>query len=61
MSKKTPKKSAKPIPDPQSSVDQKQDHNRKSSNTNQEMERMETFPKTNTFPKKWDLSGLIKK
>ena len=66
MSKQTPKNSAKPISEPRTSLGtqeppgQKPDHKQMESENNQTPERIETFPKPNTFPKKWDLSDFFK-
>ncbi|MCJ7715452.1 MAG: hypothetical protein MUO54_02880 [Anaerolineales bacterium] len=60
MSNKKPVKPAKQTPDPQSSGDQYPDQSKMNPEINPTLERMETFPKPNTFPKKWDLSGLYK-
>jgi len=67
MSKKKPDNHAKPISGSQESSDnqippdQKSDHQGMTSGNHHTPERMETFPKTNTFPKNWDLSSFSKK
>ncbi|NQS91458.1 MAG: hypothetical protein HQ574_03530 [Chloroflexi bacterium] len=60
MSDQKPKKSGKQSPASQSSTDRSPDQSKMNPEINPTMERMETFPKTNTFPKKWDLSDLYK-
>ncbi|MEE8357649.1 MAG: hypothetical protein V3R33_10100 [Anaerolineales bacterium] len=67
MSNQTPNQSSKSFSDPQeSSKDQgpmnpKQEPQRKNNDKYHVPDRMETFPKTRTFPKKWDLSSFSKK
>ncbi len=67
MTNKTPNHSAKPGPESQKSKStqspsgQKPDHEGKRSGSDQTPERMETFPKPNTIPNKWDLSSFSKK
>lgn len=66
MSKQTPNHSAKPASYPMVSPGSREGSNQKSDQERQEtekyrtQERMETFPKTNTFPKNWDLSSIFK-
>jgi len=66
MSKQTPNHSAKPESYPMISPGNRESSNLKSNQESQEsekyrtQERMETFPKPNTFPKNWDLSSIIK-
>ncbi|MCJ7734961.1 MAG: hypothetical protein MUP11_10475 [Anaerolineales bacterium] len=60
MSNNKPVKRAKQTPDSQSSADKHLDQPKMNPEINPTMERMETFPKPNTFPKNWDLSGLYK-
>ncbi len=67
MSNQTNNKSSKPSYESrgssrkQSSTDQEPDCNEMNSGKYHVPERMETFPKTNTFPKNWDLSSFFKK
>lgn len=58
MTNQTSDRSSKSFPDPQASK-QKQDRKVKRGNY-YVPERMETFPKTRTFPKKWDFSSFSK-
>lgn len=67
MSNQSPNHSAKPKPESQKSIksqnpsDQKSDHEEMRSGKYHTPERMETFPKPNTIPNKWDLSSFSKK
>lgn len=67
MSNQTNNKSSKPSSDPrgssskQSTTDQEPDRKGMNSGKYHVPERMETFPKTNTYPKNWDLSSFSKK
>jgi hypothetical protein len=67
MPNQTPNHSKKPKSESQKSNSnqapsgQKPDHEGMKSKNNQTPERMETFPKPNTIPNKWDLSSFSKK
>lgn len=67
MSNQKPNQSSKSISDPQESsksqdpMNPKQEHQRMNNDKYHVPDRMETFPKTNTFPKNWDLSSFSKK
>ena len=66
MTNQTSDRSSKSFPDPQASKQkrspmvQKQDVEVKKQGSYHVPERMETFPKTSTFPKKWDFSSFSK-
>jgi len=66
MTNQTSDRSSKSFPDPQASKQkrspmvQKQDREVKKEGNYHVPERMETFPKTRTFPKKWDFSSFSK-
>jgi len=67
MSKQNMKNQTNPSSDPQGSQVDKSTgakfskQQRMSSENSASMERMETFPKPNTFPKKWDMSSFNNK
>jgi len=67
MSNQTPNKTSKPNSDSHESsknqgpMDTKQEQQEMNSGSYHVPDRMETFPKTNTFPKNWDLSSFSKK
>lgn len=66
MSDQTPNQPTKPISESSgsssshSTPDQKPNRKRVSSRKYHVPERMETFPKPNTFPRNWDLSSIYK-
>ncbi len=66
MTKQTSDRSSKSFPDPQASKQNrspmvhKQDREVKNQGDYHVPDRMETFPKTRTFPKKWDFSSFSK-
>jgi len=66
MAKQTPNPSPKSFFDASGSnknqgpMTDKKEHNFIMNGNYHVPDRMETFPKTNTFPKKWDLSSFSK-
>ena len=66
MTNQTSDRSSKSVPDPEASkkkrspMVQKKDSEVKKQGNYHVPERMETFPKTRTFPKKWDFSSFSK-
>jgi hypothetical protein len=67
MSNQKPNRSSKSSSDPQKSsknqgpMNPKQEPQRMNNDSYHVPDRMETFPKTTTFPKNWDLSSFSKK
>jgi hypothetical protein len=60
MSKKKNRPSSKSNPAPQGSSVHNLDTEKQKAGKYHIPDRMETFPKPNTVPKKWDVSGFLK-